>query len=1330
MTYSGLTDFERQVEQARQNNLDVEAERELASKEEAAAMEAAMEAAVESGEKQGPTLEPGPTEKFNQYQAPGTEGTSGGLIVNPVDTFKRLSLPTKGLIDTIGNAIGMVPWLKPVDDALDKVLPKEDDPAEQLARDISGLVVPAMLGNAGVLAASDKVNKAVMLSSRTKVGGEIAARLGVEAGVAYTAQSSAEDENMAQTLNETFGMSLPNATSDDDSPATRRKKHALEAAGFFGLTEVLGLGLNFYKKTRLKGTDDVSEAIVQSNNRIDPENPLESSYEAAKAERQEVLTEEMVRRLEAGPGAVGPFGDIRDPSVARTAEQAHDPFIHKFAEPHETYVPNAGANALEHKLDIAEEVYNPNYPSNGRSVPLATASFERKFMGITTPGDRKDALDELFNTIAPSVDAIKNGQPKYTSDQINDAVDVMVDRVFSPDVGFEEFEDLISDMAVNVYQKQKYLGEEEFVIASKAFNKAFFEMFDPNSVRASALLSRDLAASATDIARGIDLIPNKNTANLQAKMMEKLELMASEIRANQYIAGKSLEYKKLVKGGGKQKQISEWMQTQAAEFAEGLQAARQKGLQTVKSFKEIASEYPEYLKVFAEAVDHTNGKVDTLAKLKAYADKNIGVLKQAVWADPEVPSWFIRGLTGVRYNAMLSGRSAINAMEGNLMGLALKPVTSTLGAAFQRDGGQLSRALATYGGISENFKRAFKHMREEYKFAVTNPEAAMMKGREDLIQKHLDNFEIMEEMDQIWQKEGQIGKHYMWNMSKALYGFNNSKFVRYGLNAMYALDGFTNSMVMSANARSKAYDDLIGNRANFASGEDFSKAFRAKSDEVYSQFFDANGALKQELPGSVKYQAGELEFNLDDEVASQIARLTEKSPIFKALFAFPRTGINALKYTWSFNPVGGVFANATGQGKMGAVFNAKTDDQILDALKMHGIDELDVNAFKAIKSEYIGRQMVGSGVVTAGAMWALEGNLRGNGPQSGRDRKAMQKLGWKARTIKNPFTGKWVSYENREPLTTLLATVGDIVYYGTRVDSSITEQWFQKTVHALVAGPTSSTFLQGVEDLASLINGDEGAWNRLVANTATSQVPQSGLISSFNRIVTPQLKDVQNDIGEYTKNRYKGLLSGNEYLVDLLDVYTGKPINYVDPINAMMAEVLPFYVTNTGEEEFRFKLIESGWKGMPAMMTNPDTGSPIHPEERYFINNWVAQNYPLRERVEALFDPNTAEGVLGLKSLDDYRKARGQSSQRDFPIKNTFLHDQLDKIHNEAFDMAYQQLRNSYDEYTAINTLRKAAKAAQERADIVGAKEKIDKAQEIEESFVKKLRADFKASQN
>ena len=1323
MTYSGLSEFERQVEEARQNNLAVQEEQQIIEAERKIQNEADYVAQVEEGQKSGPTLTPGPAEQ----RAVKAQKVEDAINQDPGDAFP-FDLAGKGTLDTLGNAIGLVPWLKPVDEALDKAMPKEDDQGAQLVRDLGGLIIPSMIGGAGIAAAASKINQAAMFSSKVKVGGELLARLGLETGVGYTAGASETDENLAQTVNELFGTSIPNATTDDDSPSQRRAKHAWEAAGFFGLGEAIGLGLKYFKQTFLKGTDEISEAIVRQNNKIDPDNPLESAYEATVQERLDVFNEEMFRRLEAGPGAIGPFGDRRLDATARIAEQAHDPFIHKYAEPHETYVPNAGANALETKLDIAEEVLNPNYPPNGRAAPLATESFEKKFMEITEPGDRKDALDELFNTIAPSVDAIKNGEVKYTAEQINQATDVMVDRIFSPDVSFDEFQELVNDMAVNVYQKQKYLGEEEFLITTNAFKRAFIEMFDPKNVRASALLAKDAAGTATDIARGIDLIPNKNTANLQAKMFEKLELLASEIRANQYIAGKSLEYKKLVKNGNNPKVI-EWMQTQADEFTEGFQAAKAKGLQTVKTFKEIALNNPEYLKVFAEAVDHTNGRVDTLAKLKEYADKNIGAIKAAFVEDDEVPSWLIKGLTGVRYNAMLAGKSAINAMEGNILGLALKPMTATLGAAFQLDGGQLSKAIATYGGISENFKRASRHLVEEWKFAVSNPEAAMMKGRQDLIQKQMDNMDIMDQMADIWKQEGQNGKAMMWNFSKALHGFNNSPFTRYGLNAMYALDGFTNSMIMSANARAKAYDELIPNRAAYASNEAFREAFIAKSDEVYSQFFDANGALKQELPGSVKYQAGELEFNLDDDLATSISNLTNKVPVLKALFSFPRTGINALKYTWSFNPVGGVIANAAGVGKMGAVFTAKTDEQIAAALKMHGIEELDREAFKALKSEYIGRQMVGSTAVTLAGLWAVEGNLRGNGPNNARDRKAMQDMGWKARTIRNPINGEWMSYENREPFTSILSTVADIVYYSSRLDEATTEQMFQKTVASIVTGPTSSTFLSGIRPLAAMLSGDEGEWNRFMANTATSMIPYSGVVSSLNRIITPQLKDVQDDLSEYVKNRYKFLMNKNEHLIDLLDVYTGKPINHTDPINAALAEVLPFYVTNTGDEDFRFKLIESGWKGMPAHQTNPFTGSKIHPEERYFINNWVARNYPLRERVEALFDERTEQGKLALQSLEQYRQTRGQDTQRKNPIKNIYMHDQLDMIHKEAFDMAFNELRNTYEEFEAIGTLRKAAKRAAEKSNVIGSKEKLDQAEQIEKGYLERLRQDFKSSQ-
>ena len=1375
-----MTEFELELQEAVQNNLEREQQLQLIEEEEKkkkALEEQQYIEAVSEGEKQGPTFKATEGEQeaatsdkqkdlYGDYgdslwekmlsaQAVAAGGTvrnqkenDGEITTQNMEDYMSgdqavLSLGLKGTIETLGNALGLVGWLKPVDEALDKAIPPEDDPTEKLVRDIGGLLLPS-LASGGLLGA---VSGAVQAPARVKVAGEIGGRLGMEALIAYSAGSSSTDENMIQTANELFGLSIPGATTDEDTPAVRRKKHVMDAMGFFAVTELLGLGIKFAvnRIRKIRGTDEVSDAIVKKADDIDPEYPLESAYKIVQDERIKVVDEETIRRLEAGPGNIGPFGEdlvtanrakaitnleapIAEVGNFPKSQDWHDPFIHKHAEPHETYVPNAGANALETKADIAEEVYNPNYPSNGRNVPLATESFERKFMNITEAGDRKDALDELFNTVAPSVEAIQNGQVKYTAQQLNEAVDTMVDRVFDDSLSFDEFQSIVSDMRNNVYQSQKFLTEEDFLVSAKAFKKSFLEMFNPNNKRASALLVKDAAGVATDLGRAIDLLPNKNTANLQAKMFEKLELLASEIRANQYIAGKSLEYKKLVKNGNHE-EVAKWMNKLDNEFALGFQSAKAKGLQTVKTYKEIAEKNPEYLKVFAEAVDHTNGRVDTLAKLKAYADKNVRFLKAAFNDDPEAPSWFIKGLSGVRYNSMLSGTSAIKALEGNIFGLAIKPMTATLGAAAQLDGGQFRKALATYTGISENFKRAAKHMAEEWKFATTNPEAAMMKGRADLIQKQLDNFELMEQMAEVWKQEGQMGKVMMWNMSKVLHGFNNSKFARYGLNAMYALDGFTNSMIMSANARAKAYDEVILNRDNYKSMDHLIEAFDKKQKEIYDQFFDADGALRQELPGGVKYQAGELEFNLDDKVSSWISNATDRVPVMKALFAFPRTGINALKYSWTFNPVGGVVAGTTGVGKMGAVFKAKTDEQILDALKMHGINELDKEAFAALKSEYIGRQMVGGTVVTLAALWAIEGNLRGSGPPNARDRKALEAIGWERNTIRNPLTGKWVSYANREPFTSILGTVADIVDMGRRVDQATTEQGFQKAVHAIAVGPTSNTFLSGLRPVVDLMTGDTAEWMRFAANNMAAQVPYSGAVSALNRIITPQLKDVQTDIMDYVKNRYKLLTPHNEHLVDLLDVYTGQPINYTDPINAALNEFVPFFNTNTGEEDFRFKLIESGWKGMPSFQTNKFTKGELHPEERFFINNWVAQNYPLRQRVEELFDPTTDIGQVALKSLEDYRNTRGQDTQKQNPIKDIFMHDRLDAIHREAFNMGFNELRKSYFEVEHVASLKKQAKLAKESGNALKGKELANEAQQIEQQYLTRIRQDFKTNQ-
>ena len=104
-------------------------------------------------------------------------------------------------------------------------------------------------------------------------------------------------------------------------------------------------------------------------------------------------------------------------------------------------------------------------------------------------------------------------------------------------------------------------------------------------------------------------------------------------------------------------------------------------------------------------------------------------------------------------------------------------------------------------------------------------------------------------------------------------------------------------------------------------------------------------------------------------------------------------------------------------------------------------------------------------------------------------------------------------------------------------------------------------------------------------------------------------------------------------------------------------------------EEWRQKLLASGWDGLQRPRTNPTTGELVKPEEIFFINNWIAQNYNLGERVEATLNKFEKMGETEMKR---YAKARGFKTQKEFPIKKTLLHRDLTKLHNDAYTLAWQ----------------------------------------------------------
>ena len=227
---------------------------------------------------------------------------------------------------------------------------------------------------------------------------------------------------------------------------------------------------------------------------------------------------------------------------------------------------------------------------------------------------------------------------------------------------------------------------------------------------------------------------------------------------------------------------------------------------------------------------------------------------------------------------------------------------------------------------------------------------------------------------------------------------------------------------------------------------------------------------------------------------------------------------------------------------------------------------MDMTAFKALKSEHVGRQIMGSSLVMFACLMAVNGQMTGNGPQDPAQRRRMLEMGWKPLSIRNPFTGKWHSYKGFEPYAQLLGLANDIVFHSNRVDQAPLEDIRGKLAAAISLNVTNSTFLSGFEPLYSLMAGDETAWGRFTADNINSMLPFAGGRNLLSEVITPQLKDVETEWQYYLANRNKYLFNNQVLLPDALDIYTGEPIKYQEPLTAAVNALLPAFKTKGGME--------------------------------------------------------------------------------------------------------------------------------------------------------------------
>tara|TARA_R100000458_G_scaffold22805_1_gene20396 strand:- start:42 stop:3845 length:3804 start_codon:yes stop_codon:yes gene_type:complete len=1189
--------------------------------------------------------------------------------------------PVLGVGDFASDVVGLVPWLKPVDNWWDENSYRSTHAGHKLLRDASSIILPTMLGGGAVVGSAKLATKAMAIPKYARTLGSIAAYTGVDTGVAMISSHSKKDDNMAATLNNWLGWDIPWATRAADSPDVRWKKNVMEAAGFAGGVELLGAAFSFARKAKLIPRDEIADTAIRAREAKTKgySDPTTAAVEARRESRKAAQTDEAIDAFK------------RDPN----GDEGYNPFINDLGEDSAGRAVNdLEADPLMAKLDQLR-IQNNLDTYNGRATPVVDESWQKRFTRAVNTDERAKQLDELFSRIAPNFDAIVDNKA-IPADKINLAVDNLTNAIYGKDLNLREFEIIVDDMKNVTFNSNKFLGEEEFAIATKALREAYEQIFDPNQLRASAMLSQQAADTLTDAATaGVMLGDTIDTSRQMSIMFDKLTMLAEEVKANQYITNKAQEYRRIIQSGDELTAL-QWLQKQADDFDEYLKVSKSKSNEVNTFFKKTAKENPNYYKAFQMLYDKTNGDIDQISKMHAWAEEKIGVIKKGfIDNNPKVPSVIVQGMQTARINSILMGLAPVRAMLGNATLTAIKPLTVFAGAAATLDAGTLRRASYVYGGITENIKRGFKVMGEEWRHAVKHPEEMGMRGRADLRQAKIEDMEILDEIAEGWRANNESGKLAMYNIAKGLTWWNNQSWTKYGTSSLHAIDGMLNSFMASGVARAKAYDNLLSK----SNGAIDKNAFRQMQRNLYDQAFDNKGVLTDT---AAKEASKEFALNMDNQIVKKFDDFLTHFPVARGLFLFPRTGINALQLSWTFNPASNLGPALSRARK---VLGATTREEKLAQLVEHGIDATqDADAaFKTLKSEYIGRQIMGSSVIMGAGLWAMEGNLTGNGPQDAAEKRRMLQMGWVPKSIKNPITGEWHSYEGFEPFDKLLGLTADIVYYSDRVDQAVTEDFFRKASYSISMNITNSTFLSGFNPIASLISGDPSAWNRFTAQQADQLlIPFRGIRSILNNTITPQIKDVENDFWAYLKNANKFLFSGNEHLRDVVDVYTGKPIKYFDPFTAAFNAVLPTFKQNAGNEPWREWLLATGWDGLQKIRRNKITKHSLSTEDRHFINNWIANNAGLRSQIIQLM--NYDDGYWQ-KQLNKYKKARKLKSQDEFPIKEFLLHQRLDEIHDNAYDAAWDALQARNENFTPLGREKTYRNWQLQRGDTSGALE-------------------------
>ena len=606
-------------------------------------------------------------------------------------------------------------------------------------------------------------------------------------------------------------------------------------------------------------------------------------------------------------------------------------------------------------------------------------------------------------------------------------------------------------------------------------------------------------------------------------------------------------------------------------------------------------------------------------------------------------------LGGVMVNSILSGpKTPLRAIMGTTANAYLNEVTTLLGAGIRAPFGG-DRAILKASAAST--KAMFELIPEAFKIFKTNLDSyfsgnvTSIKSRYSTYTKSDESWDLLGEWSERNGTAGEKAAYYAANTARKL---NDSKYLTYSARVMGATDDSFRWLLSRARSRKKAMLSVMSENPGI---EVTPEMLKKAEDLEFARLHDAEGNIDITKDAFLERNYREVTLTTELQGFSKgLDELMNRYPLTKPFFLFARTGINGLRLSVKNLPLVGAVVNESRE-----ILAASSKALQEGGLLKYGIETAEDLA--SAKNMILGRQAIGTAVVSVAAHKYLSGGLTGNGPADASMRKMWMEAGWSPRSIN--IGGTWVSYDSFEPFNLVLANIADVGDNMQLMGPQFAEERLQVVVAALGKGATSKTYLQGIGQLFDLLSGDAGyASQRILANLVNNQMPLAGLRNEMGNIINPQMRELDANFWTHLANRNpiaKGMLPVK------YDVLNGKPVRPWNFFESAFNAVSPVQL-RMDKGPGRKLLFNSNYDMRILAYSAPDgTNLRRSPEARSLFQHALGKT-GLEEALDALASrPDVQASIAAME--EDMRSGKWQLD----PMKS-YLHNRL--------------IRNLFKQYT------------------------------------------------